>query len=64
MRVLANIITNLFELAGMLFLLAVVTSILLGVDLMGPTLNWINNNVGTVAGLGFVYLLYKSESDI
>lgn len=64
MRVLANIITNLFELVGMLFLLAVVTSILLGVDLMGPTLNWINNNVGTVAGLGFVYLLYKSESDI
>lgn len=63
MKIVANIITNLFELAGMLFLLAVVSGVLLSIDIMGPSLEWINNNVGTVAGLGFVYLLYKSESD-
>jgi hypothetical protein len=62
MKTVANIITNLFELAGMLFILAVVTSVLLSIDIMGPTLDWINSNLVVALGIVITYILYKSES--
>tara|TARA_B100001094_G_scaffold325974_1_gene381287 strand:- start:1055 stop:1249 length:195 start_codon:yes stop_codon:yes gene_type:complete len=62
MKTVANIITNLFELAGMLFVLAVVTSVLLSIDIMGPTLDWINSNLVVALGIVITYILYKSES--
>ena len=62
MKTVANIITNLFELAGMLFVLAVVTSVLLSIDIMCPTLDWINSNLVVALGIVITYILYKSES--
>ena len=62
MKTVANIITNLFELAGMLFILAVVTSVLLSIDIMGPTLDWINSNLVVALGIVITDILYKSES--
>jgi len=64
MKTLANIVTNLFELAGMLFLLAVVSGVLLDADIIGPVLDYINNNILICVGLGVVYIMYKSESDL
>jgi len=62
MKTVANIITNLFELAGMLFVLAIVTGVLLSIDIMGPTLDWINSNLVVALGIVITYILYKSES--
>jgi len=64
MKVLANIITNLFELAGALFFLVLVTGVLLSIDIMGPTLEWITGNMPIVLGIGITYILYKSESTV
>jgi hypothetical protein len=64
MQTIANIITNLFELAGGLFLLALVTSILLSIDILGPTLDWINGNLTIALGIVITYILYKSESNL
>lgn len=64
MKTVANIITNLFELAGLLFVLAVVTSVLLSIDIMGPTLDWINSNLVVALGIVITYILYKSESNL
>lgn len=64
MKIVANIITNLFELAGMLFVLAMVTGILLSIDIMGPTLDWINGNLVVALGIVITYILYKSESNL
>lgn len=62
MKTVATIITNLFELAGMLFLLAIATGVLLSIDIMGPTLDWINGNLIVALGMVITYILYKSES--
>lgn len=62
MKTVATIITNLFELAGMLFVLAIVTGVLLSIDIMGPTLDWINGNLIVALGMVITYILYKSES--
>ncbi len=62
MKTVATIITNLFELAGMLFVLSLVTGVLLSIDIMGPTLDWINGNLIVALGIVITYILYKSES--
>ena len=64
MKTVATIITNLFELVGMLFVLAIVTSIVLSIDIMGPTLDWINGNLVVALGIVITYILYKSESNL
>jgi hypothetical protein len=52
MKTVANLITNLFELAGGLFVLAVVTSILIGsIDIVGPTISWIETNMILALGI-------------
>ena len=63
MKTVAQTITNLFELAGALFLLVLATSVLLGFDALGPVLNYINAEPLITVGLGITYLLYKSEAE-
>jgi len=65
MKTVANLITNLFELAGGLFVLVVVTSILIGsIDIVGPTISWIETNMILALGIALTYILYKSESTL
>jgi hypothetical protein len=65
MRTVANLITNLFELTGGLFVLAVVTSVLVSsIDVVGPTIYWIETNMILALGIALTYILYKSESDL
>ncbi|SVD53215.1 uncharacterized protein METZ01_LOCUS406069 [marine metagenome] len=61
MKTVALTITNLFELAGALFLLVLATSVLLGFDVLSPVLNYINAEPLITVGLALTYILYKSE---
>ena len=63
MKTVAFTITNLFELAGALFLFVLTTSVLLGFDVLSPVLNYINAEPLITVGLLITYILYKSEAE-
>ena len=63
MKTVAQTITNLFELAGALFLLVLATSVLLGFDALGPVLNYINAEPLIAVGLGITYLLANGKKE-
>lgn len=52
---------NLIELTVMLFGLLVVSSLLIGFDVIGPTLNFITNNGIVAVGIFVLYALSKGK---
>jgi len=61
METIAIIITRGLELFGSLLVLGVVSSVLIGFDIMTSILDFINTNPFIVLGLGITYILYRSE---
>ena len=57
--------TKTFELVGALFVLAVVSSVLFGFNVIEPTLQWLNNssNLLSMIVIFVIYMLFKGEID-